>query len=211
MAKSDNLLLMGIRGRIGNIVGYTWRGKTVIRRVPGPRKNPPTSLQRQQQEKFKLLMHFLKPLKGIFDISFKPTAKRMSCLNKAVSENKSAITGEYPELRIAYSRVVLSADHRPAEGVANISAFGSGILRFSWDHRLLTEFDRKSDLLFVAVYCEALNKWNIQLIPKVEEEGIYDLNIESFVGYNVYAYMGFKPFVRRPCSFYLGEIDMKRL
>jgi hypothetical protein len=210
MATYKNCLLGGFRGKLGNIVGSSWNGIPVIRRAPGPRKNPPTILQLQQQERFKLLVQFIRPLKGLLDETFKNSAKRMSCLNKAISENKEIIIGEYPDFRIDYARVVLCKYSASAGYTISVACLGPGILRFAWENIAGTNREGMPNLLFVAAYCGELKRWIYNMFPQVENDGSCHLDLAAFCGYKVQTYVGFKPAFGRPFSSFSGSVDIPK-
>ncbi|MDP9040682.1 MAG: DUF6266 family protein [Bacteroidota bacterium] len=45
-------ILGGFSGKVGTVVGSSWKGLAVMKSVPGPRKGSPTLLQLEQQAKF---------------------------------------------------------------------------------------------------------------------------------------------------------------
>ena len=50
-------------GKIGNVVGSTWRGKAVMRSVPSSITKAPSASQQRQRDKFKTVINFLNPIK----------------------------------------------------------------------------------------------------------------------------------------------------
>jgi hypothetical protein len=210
MATYKNGLLGGFKGKLGNMVGSSWKGIPVIRRAPGPRKTPPTILQLQQQERFKLLAQFFGPLKGLLNETFKNSAKHMSCLNKAISENKEIITGEYPDFRIDYARVVLCRYAVPANETTLVACISPGILRFSWENDKGTNRTGIPNLHFIAAYCGELKRWIYNMFPNVENDGSSHLDLAEFSGYTVQTYIGFKPAFGRSFSSFSGPVDIPK-
>lgn len=99
----------GLSGIMGNRVYGSWKGISYSRSKPLSMKNPRTPGQLSQRAKFSVILKFLKPCKEFVRIGFKSKAKNMSEFNYATSLlYKNALTGEYPDWSIDYSKVVLS-------------------------------------------------------------------------------------------------------
>src|ERR1700741_3098626 len=59
MATFNKGILGGFSGKTGSVIGSNWKGRTVMRSLPGKRSKAPTQVQLDQQEKFKLVVGFL--------------------------------------------------------------------------------------------------------------------------------------------------------
>lgn len=55
MAKLENGILGGFRGKVGNVIGYTYKGQNVIRKYQPVVNNPKTTQQTASRAKFKTL------------------------------------------------------------------------------------------------------------------------------------------------------------
>src|SRR5277367_2800230 len=96
-------ILGGFSGKVGTVVGSTWKGITVMKSLPGPRKGNPTLLQLEQQARFSLMIKFLQPLTSLFNQTFSNGVVGMSGSNKALSYNiLNGITGVYPTFTVNY-------------------------------------------------------------------------------------------------------------
>lgn len=101
----------GFRGTVGNVVGYQWRGKDVIRSLPRPSNKKRSDAQLANQQKMTLVQRFLQAIIPFIRVGFKNAAeeRQMSAFNLAMSYNKKeAITGSYPDLQLDYSRAIVS-------------------------------------------------------------------------------------------------------
>jgi Family of unknown function (DUF6266) len=206
MAKLKGGALGGFTGKLGNIVGYYRNGVHHVKKAPGPRKTPPTLAQLQVQARFKLLNQFFSQLKGLLDHSFKNSAKSMSCVNKAVSVNKTVIAGDYPSYRIDYAQVMLSKYVTPGSYSPRVICISPGILEYSWTKSTVMIWSRIENILFVAAYCEKLNKWIYRLFTDNESEEICCLDVTAFGKYTVHTYIGFSPIIGNPTSKYTGPV-----
>lgn len=136
MAVFKDGIMGSFKGRVGNVVGYEWRGLSVMRSRPRIKKNrKPTEKQLANRARFNLMQEYLRFRIGFVrkGFSLAPELQRMSQFNVAMSYNLSnAIAGEYPNWYIDYSKVVFSkGDLELPKGIS--LALEKDILRVSWD------------------------------------------------------------------------------
>lgn len=111
MAIAKNGINGGFSGKVGSVIGYQWRGIDVMRSLPRPSKKKRTVAQLANQQKMKIVQEFLKNIIYFVRVGFKKEADErvMSAFNVAMSYNKKqAITGEYPDQRLDYAKVIVS-------------------------------------------------------------------------------------------------------
>ena len=109
MGKISKGILGGFSGKVGTVIGASWRGIHYMRSIPQSVRNPRTDGQRSQRNKFSLVVAFLKPLNSLLRTGFKNYANRQSPFNAATSFMlANAITGEYPNYEIDASKVLVS-------------------------------------------------------------------------------------------------------
>ena len=58
-------ILGNFSGKVGTVIGSTWRGIWVMRGLTGREKGKPNPAQQQQQAKFSLMVKFLQPLSSL--------------------------------------------------------------------------------------------------------------------------------------------------
>ncbi|QZT37869.1 DUF6266 family protein [Halosquirtibacter xylanolyticus] len=118
--KRGNLL-----GTVGNTVYYEMWGENYVRSKPkrGSRRKS-TLKQKVQQMKMSLVSPFLKKWLEVIRISFKTENPKVSGYNAARSDMLlHAIDGEYPDLKIDFSKVKMSID--PESGIQHIDALAT--------------------------------------------------------------------------------------
>jgi len=64
-------ILGGFSGRVGTVVGSSWKGISYMRSLPQKVKNPRTLLQMNQRTKFAVTLNYLKPLNGLLRTGWK--------------------------------------------------------------------------------------------------------------------------------------------
>jgi hypothetical protein len=189
-------LIQGINGpftgKVGPAVGSSWMGINVIRSLPSRRTRPFTPGELAQQMKFKLLTAFLLRVMPLMNITFKNLAVRMTGFNKGYSYNiKNVFTGEYPNLSIDYSLVLLSRGDLPNAGSPSAISSLPNRLEFSWTDNTRQGKALQTDKAFVAAFCEEKNDWKYELNVADRSTGRYSLDLKVFSGKSVHGYIGF--------------------
>ncbi len=94
-------ILGGFSGKVGNVIGSSWKGISYMRSIPQKVNNPQTPKQEAHRKKFKLILDYLKPLSSILELGFQDYTQRQTGLNAALSHNiKNAISGTSPNWQI---------------------------------------------------------------------------------------------------------------
>lgn len=153
MARIKNGINTPLSGKIGNLVACQWKGIPYLRSRPSRVNHPDSVKQLAHRMKFSIVMKFLSPFKDFLKFSFAPYANEKTGFNVAVSENmKTAIQGEYPELSINYSEVVLSKGDLSKPSDAMIEAEGEDAVRISWTNSEEAKSDNDTDRAIVLFY-----------------------------------------------------------
>ena len=210
MAIYKNGILGEFTGTIGSVVGSSWRGIPVMRGKPIRKKTGFTVLQEQQRARFLLVSGFLRPLTGLLNQTYQKSAVGMTCFNKALSENKAAITGDYPSIKIDYPRIVLSKGRLPLGEPPVISSPEGGKLLLSWKtgdgiNEFLT-----AGTAFIAAFNEELNRWIMGQYDIPEGTLSFMLEVGPFRGRPVQTYIGFisRSGQKNSQSRYMGPVNV---
>lgn len=189
MAKLISFFPFLFTGKLGDYVGTVRNGQQIIRKRPIRTNKNPTVLQQRQHRIFSILTKFLKPLIPLFDQTFNTVCKGMSCFNKAVSINiRNAIAGEGETLSIDYSKIILGKGNLLNIKLRSVTSPVSGTILLKWN---LDKFGaHQPEKMYAAIYCEPLNSWiyDFNIVPGKTRK--FSLNISSFSGYPVHAYIG---------------------
>ena len=109
MGKIKKGILGGFNGKVGTVIGSSWRGIAYMRSLPQNVRNPRTEPQVRQRSKFTETLKFLKPLTPMLRVGWKHYGHRQSAFNAATSYTiANAIVGELPNFEIDASRVLIS-------------------------------------------------------------------------------------------------------
>ena len=102
-------ILGGFSGKVGTVVGSSWKGISYMRGQAQNVKNPRTAKQVAQRDKFSLALSFIRPIQSFIQIGFKTYAHRQSAFNAAMSYTlKNVIKGTYPSFTIDYTQAMVS-------------------------------------------------------------------------------------------------------
>lgn len=210
MAKVTSGAAMGFSGSIGGIT-YSQQpdGSTTAKEKQGARTTPLTVGQLSVLQDTHMRSPFLKAVKDFIDVGFEIQAKqdKMNTNNVAVRSFKNAITGEYPERRIDYSKVLLSKGKMESPQNATVSLTASG-LAFTWS-TAIKKGEHYTDQIMVMAYFPDLKKTVYHTAGAQRHEGA-DLLLLGGVkhGYNVEIYMSMIRNNRKSISdsIYLGQL-----
>ena len=102
-------ILGGFNGKVGTVVGSSWKGISYMRGQAQHVKNPRTAGQIYSRTAFKAVSAALSPIASTLRLTFAKSAGKMSAFNKAVSENyKKAIVDQDGTPVVDYSKLILS-------------------------------------------------------------------------------------------------------
>ena len=102
-------ILGGFSGKVGTVVGSSWKGISYMKGRAQSVKNPRTTKQMAQRDKFALANKFIRPIRSFINLGFKTYAKHQSAYNAAMSYTlRNAIKGTYPSLTIDYTKAMVA-------------------------------------------------------------------------------------------------------
>ncbi|MFB5946523.1 DUF6266 family protein [Albibacterium profundi] len=135
MAIYEEGVLGPFEGRVGNVIGYRWRGKFVMRSRPkSKRRGQSTEKQLASRARLRLMQAYLQERVDFIrkGFSLAPELSKMSAFNAAMSYNlKNSISGEYPDYQVDFSKVVFSRGELVLPKDIHMSQEGDR-LRVSW-------------------------------------------------------------------------------
>lgn len=137
-------------GKIGKLVFYTLNGQGICRLVG--RAGKPSINQLGNRQGMAVTMDLLRPMADFIKVSFKLEAEgtTKNPHNLATSYNKKrALTGEYPNIKVDYTKVILSNGHLEMANDLKISKAEEGI-NLSWN-KSSTKNGFYDDILMVMI------------------------------------------------------------
>lgn len=205
------------RGKLGNIIGTSWKGIPVMRTRPEKRKRPRRAKgnEKQNQSKFAMAHYWLQPLLKFVREGFKNYSFRAEGFNAAKSYLlKNAFEGVKPDIYINPALVRLSAGGLPLpSGITTAIAAeqlenGRASIEFSWDTTNISGGANHFDQVMVAAYNVAEKEAFIMVHVGFRHDGSYILEVEKGHTYHLYLAFTAKDRSRQSDSVYLGEITV---
>ena len=110
MAIISNGILGSFSGKVGSVIGGSWRGIQYIRSLPKKVKRVPTEKMLNQQAKFSLVMSFVNPLRDFLKENYEDEKIRHMTSANLLSSHilRNAVQGNLPEIKLNYSKIIIS-------------------------------------------------------------------------------------------------------
>ncbi|WP_254527643.1 MULTISPECIES: DUF6266 family protein [unclassified Sphingobacterium] len=110
MAIISNGILGSFSGKVGSVVGGSWRGIEYIRSLPKKVKRVPSEKMLNQQAKFSLVMSFVNPLRDFLKENYEDEKIRYMTSANLLSSHilRNAVQGNLPEIKLDYSKIIIS-------------------------------------------------------------------------------------------------------
>ena len=84
MGKINLGILGSFSGKVGNVVGGSWKGISYMRAKASSVSNPRTDGQMGQRSKFALVLGILKPMTGFIRVGYKRFTIKQTAFNAAM-------------------------------------------------------------------------------------------------------------------------------
>ena len=134
MGKISQGILGGFSGKVGNVIGATWKGIDYMRIKPSSVANPRTPGQLDQRSKFATVLRFLQPMTDFLRVGFRLYAIKMTQFNNAMSYNlNNAVTGMYPNFMIDYANALVTRGNLTGAFNAAASSPAAGSVEITWN------------------------------------------------------------------------------
>lgn len=193
MGKIGQGILGGLSGKVGNIIGGSWKGIDYIRIKPTSVANPRTEGQVNQRNKFTATLEFLQPNKDFINVGYKSFAIKQTAFNAAMSYVlNNAIIGVTPDFSVDYSSALLSKGilSKALNPTADLTTAGQ--VSFSWDDNSSENNAKRTDKAMLLVYNPIKNESTYQLAGAERMTGTDVLIIpNTYAGDTVELFMAF--------------------
>lgn len=193
MGKISNGILGGVSGKIGNVVGSSWKGIDYLKTLPASYSDAKTDVQISNRSKFQTVVRFLQPLTEVIRVGFKALAVKKSAFNAATSYTyHNAATGTYPNVSIDYSKVMMSKGSLRGADNANATSFAAGKLNVSWEDNSGLSSASSNDAVMVVAYHPELEDAFYHLNAASRGDSSVELDLpQSYSGSEVQVYLSF--------------------
>lgn len=190
MGKINQGILDGFNGKVGTVVGYKFKGKKVMRAYVDKIRNPRTSLQMDNRERFKTLTQLASAFIGANKIGLERVANslRNTVNNSFMKVNQGAVSVMGGEAEVDYGSLKCSIGSLPQAGFGNAS--------FAEPQRVSVSYSTSADMpradaqdkVYLFVY-QPDTKQGILSAPALRTTGTLELRVPStWTGLTVHVY-----------------------
>jgi len=153
MGKIAQGILGGLSGKVGNIIGGSWKGIDYIRIKPSSVANPRTEGQVNQRNKFTVTLEFIQAVKPFIKQGYKKLAIKKTQFNAAMSYNlNNAITGTAPNFTVDYPNALVSRGGLSTVLNPTTDLTTAGQVTFNWDDNSNEGRAKATDKAMLLVY-----------------------------------------------------------
>lgn len=204
-------ILGGFSGKVGTVIGGSWKGISYMRSQAQSVKNPRTEGQMSQRTKFALALSFLKPMTSLIRVGFKLYARKQTAFNAAMSYTlANAISGVYPDYELNFASVLVSRGAlTPAANGAAVATDGN--IAVSWDDNTGVGTAKATDKTLIAVINPSKAEAITNTAGVARSAGTQTIVMPAdWVGDEVQAYLGFISEDSKEVanSVYLGAVEV---
>lgn len=151
-------ILGAFSGKVGPVVGASWRGKEVLRSLPRKGNRVATETQLLQRLKFKTVSSFITPLAPIISRFFGSGSLEKTRTNQAMSYHMTeAVTYVDPNFQMVYEKVVISKGDLLGFQAPTATPSAGTKIDFTWVNNAGQGQAKDNDQFIIAVY-EATSK-----------------------------------------------------
>jgi len=179
-------------GKVGAVVGSSWKGIDYMRGRSRKRRSATGTLEQEtHRAKFSLVSKFLRAFRSIISFGFTNLPVNQTAYNAALAQGMEAVVGEYPELKIDYVRTfVTNGKLEKADSPSAVSNTPGGI-NFSWTDNSGSDDARPDDKAVLLAYCESLNSAVYNKAGATRNSGADTLSAKAFAGKEVHTWIAF--------------------
>jgi len=193
MAKQMNGILGPISGKLGPVIGSTWKGTPYLRAVGAKTEKQPTPAQLVVRAKFKMASDVIKHLMPFVSLGYASYKRKLTQRNVAMKHILSrAIEGVYPDFRVDYSKVQLAEGTLPGILQGAIGADEPATLTIRWVYDVNDRSAKPNHYLMAAVYAPELGQSVVRTTLELrEKEEAKILLPQNFSGQQVHVWTAF--------------------
>jgi len=149
-------VLGGFSGKVGSVIGSSWKGINVMRGIPAHVANPKTDLQLAQRARVIATMAFLQPLTEYIRVGWREFAIKMTAMNAAFSFIiKNALQGTYPNFVVDYPNALVAKGSLPPALNATAASTVAATVAFTWLDNSTEAGASDTDKTLIVIYSPA--------------------------------------------------------
>jgi hypothetical protein len=212
MARYTNGINGTFQGKVGKVVGATWRGIPYMRSLPEKRTSPPTKKEKINREKWALSQLWLQPVLDFVREGFKGFSATSQGFVAAKSYLlKNAIEVINAKIAINPALVKVSFGTLPLPENITANKIAKDIIQFTWDNTITGKEAHPSDQVMLLAYDIEHGEANYKTTGQLRSTGSDTLQVVAGTKkrtFHLYAAFVAYDRSRQSDSIYLGQIKI---
>ena len=186
-------ILGNVSGKVGNVVGGTWKGINYLRTMPAGGNSSNTELQVSQRLKFSTVTKFLQPINEFIRVGYRAQAVKMTAFNAAFSYNfRNAIVGDFPDYSINYPTAMVSRGNLAGAINPGCTSTEAAKVILNWEATSGTGSSSDTDTAIFVIFNESKKEAVYSLNGATRIDGSVNANLpSSYSGDTVHCYLAF--------------------
>ena len=213
MARYTNGVNGLVFGKVGSIVGSSWKGQPYLKARPVRLNKTKGEYEAINQSNFSILHHWLKPLLNFLRAGFKGYSEKVEGFNAAKSlALKNAFTGEKGQKVLDPALVQVSWGDLLLPDGLSVTKIGDYELSFNWDASVNKEGNKRNDQAMLLAYNDQNKLAVYELFGQFRSAGSDRLLLpkDKYGSYHVYIAFVANDRSRQSNSVYLGKIEVDK-
>ena len=192
MGKIESGAFSSVSGKVGNLVGATWKKVTYLKAKPKRSSKPPTQQQEEQRLRFRTVTKFVSLLTPLLRITNKGRAADSTTSNVSFKEIISHnLVGVYPNFEIDIPSCIITKGILVNGGNPSVQPKPNGILEFNWNDNSGNLLAKPEDQAILIVYCPELPAADFRTDAGPRNAGTATMNASAFAGKQVHTWISF--------------------
>ena len=207
MAKFNDGINGPFHGKVGKVVGATWKGIAYMRAAPKPRPSPPGKMEMANRKKWALSQSWLQPITQFVQIGWKGYSLKSEGFIAAKSYLlKNAFEVVADDVVINPALAKLSSGDLPLPATIDVYKPKNGIVQFTWDKNFDYEKAHEGDQILMLAYNVEEQEAEYKLVGQTRKAGSDKLELDEPGTYHLYAAFISYDRTRQSDSVYLGSV-----
>ena len=180
-------------GKVGTVVGVTWRGMDIMRSLPKKGNHTPTAVQLLQREKFSFVTDFLQPINPVLRRYFGANTGQKTRLNNAMSYHLTeAVDYIEPDFVMLYNKVEISKGDLIGLQNPTVAAIGGNKVQYTWEDNSTQGEAKPTDKLVVVVFEPVSSLFYFLLDAGTRADAAATITLPNlFTGLTVHSWIAF--------------------
>lgn len=209
MAKFNDGINGAFHGKVGKVVGATWKGIAYMRSAPKPRTSPPGKMEMANRKKWALSQSWLQPITQFVQIGWKGYSHKSEGFIAAKSYLlKNAFEVVANDVVINPALAKLSSGELPLPTTIKVTQKENGVVQFTWDKKFDYEKAHAGDQILMLAYNVEKKEAEYNLVGQSRKIGSDLLKLPDDKPGTYYLYAAFISYdrTRQSDSVYLGSV-----